>query len=189
MEDRPKLADLIMGFVPAQAVAVAAEIGIADYLGREAMTAEQLAVVTDTHPRMLFRLMRYLASIGIFQADENNKFSLTPMASLLRTDTPASMRSMARIMGRTGPLTTNHLIDAVRSGTQPFEAAFGKPLFAFLGEHPEEAELFDSAMNGFHAGPTLNLRYSRSGGGSAWTSARISLASAAFSPASRGWLK
>ena len=29
MEDRAKIADLIMGFVPAQAVAVAAELGIA----------------------------------------------------------------------------------------------------------------------------------------------------------------
>src|SRR5437870_10697791 len=115
MEDRAKMADLIMGFVPAQAVAVAAELGIADILARDAMTAEQLAAVTHTHPRMLFRLLRYLASIGIFQADENQRFSLTPLASLLRSDAEGSMRSMSRIMGRVGPRTANHLIDAVRS--------------------------------------------------------------------------
>ncbi len=63
MEHHAKMADLIMGFVPAQAVAVAAELGIADHLAREAMTAEQLAAVTHTHPRMLFRLLRYLASL------------------------------------------------------------------------------------------------------------------------------
>jgi hypothetical protein len=154
MEDRAKMADLIMGFVPAQAVAIAAELGIADRIEGEAMTAEQLAAMTQTHPRMLFRLLRYLASIGVFQADENNRFSLTPMASLLRSDAEDSMRSMARIMGRVGPPSANHLIDAVRSAKYPFEAAFGKSLFAFLSEHPEEAKLFDAAMNGFHGGET-----------------------------------
>jgi SAM-dependent methyltransferase len=154
MEDQTKLADLILGFVPAQAVAVAAELGIADLVARQAMTAEELAAATQTQPRTLFRFLRYLASIGVFQADENNRFSLTPMASLLRSDAEGSMRSMARIMGRTGPPTANHLIDAVRSAKNPFELAFGKHLFAFLSEHPEDAGLFDAAMNGFHGGET-----------------------------------
>jgi len=101
---------------------------------------------------MLFRLLRYLASIGVFQADEQNRFSLTPMAALLRSDSQDSMRSMARIMGRVGPRTTDHLIDAVTSEKNPFELAFGKSLFAYLGEHEDEAKLFDAAMNGFHAG-------------------------------------
>jgi C-methyltransferase len=75
------MAELIMGFVPAQAVAVAAELGIADLLARGPMTAEQLATATHSHPHMLFRLLRYLASVGIFFADENNRFNLTLMAS------------------------------------------------------------------------------------------------------------
>ena len=86
-----KMAELIMGFVPAQAVAVAAELGIADLLAREPMTVDQLAAATRTQAPMLFRLLRYLASIGIFQADQNHRFGLTPMASLLRSDSPDSM--------------------------------------------------------------------------------------------------
>jgi hypothetical protein len=116
------------------------------------MTAEQLAAVTNTHSRPLFRLLRYLASLGVFQCDESQRFSLTPMASLLRSEADGSMRSMSRIMGRYGPPASSHLIDAVRSAKVPFEAAFGKPLFEFLGDHREDAELFDAAMNGFHAG-------------------------------------
>jgi SAM-dependent methyltransferase len=154
MEHQARMADLIMGFVPAQAVAVAAELGIADLVAREAMTAEQLAALTHSNPRNLFRLLRYLASLGIFKVDQNNRFGLTPMASLLRSDIEGSMRSMSRIMGRTGPLTSNHLIDAVRSAKYPFEMAFGTPLFAFLSEHHEEAALFDAAMNGFHGRET-----------------------------------
>jgi C-methyltransferase len=121
MEDRIKLADWILGFVPAQAVSVAAELGIADFLAHEAMAAEQLAAATHAHPRTLFRFLRYLTSIGIFQADNKNRFSLTPIASLLRSDVEDSMRSMARIMGRVGPRSTDHMIDGVRAAKYPFE--------------------------------------------------------------------
>ena len=154
MEDPQRLTELIMGFVPAQAVAVAAELGIPDLLAREPMTAEQLASLTQSDARSLFRLLRFLASMGIFRSDENNRFSLTPMASLLRSDIEGSMRSMARIMGRFGPRTTNHLIDAVRTAKNPFEQSFGKSLFAYLSEDQENAVLFDAAMNGFHGGET-----------------------------------
>src|SRR5262245_66409796 len=106
MDNPQKMADLIMGFVPAQAIAVAAELGIADLVAREPMTAEQLASATHTQTPMLYRLLRFLASIGIFQEDRSHKFGLTPMASLLRSDAPDSMRSMARIMGRGGPRST-----------------------------------------------------------------------------------
>src|SRR5262245_7009005 len=110
MEDPQQLIALIMGFVPAQAVAVAAELGIPDLLARESMTAEQLAYLTHSDARSLFRLLRFLASIGIFRSDENDRFSLTPMASLLRSDIEGSIRPIARIMARIGPRTANHLV-------------------------------------------------------------------------------
>ena len=58
MEDRTMMTQIFMGFVPAQAVAFAAALGIAGLVAREAMTAEQLASATKTHPRTLFRLLR-----------------------------------------------------------------------------------------------------------------------------------
>jgi SAM-dependent methyltransferase len=154
MEDPQQLIALIMGFVPAQAVSVAAELGIPDLLARESMTAEQLAYLTHCDARSLFRLLRFLASIGIFRSDEHDRFSLTPMASLLRSDIEGSIRPIARIMARVGPRTANHLIDAVRSAKNPFEQAFGQHLFAYLSEHQDDAVLFDAAMNGFHGGET-----------------------------------
>src|SRR5262249_26030394 len=102
MDKQHKMAELIMGFVRAQTAAVAAELGIADLLAREPMTVDQLAATTRTQAPMLFRLLRYLASIGIFEEDQSHRFGLTPIASLLRSDSPDSMRSMARIMGRYG---------------------------------------------------------------------------------------
>jgi len=118
------------------------------------MTASQLAASTGSDAAALFRVLRFLASLGIFQADENGRFALTPMAELLRSDAADSMRSMSRIMGRVGPGTVSGLLDGVRTGKNPFEMAFGQHLFAYLPAHPEDAVLFDAAMNGFHGPET-----------------------------------
>jgi len=148
------MTELIMGFQPAQVVAVVAELGIADLVAREPMTAEQLGAATHTDSRLLFRLLRYMASLGIFQADEKNRFSLTPKASLLRSDAEGSMRSMARIMGRLAPPTVGRLLEGLRMGKCPLEVAFGKSAFEYLSERPEDAALFDAAMTGFHGPET-----------------------------------
>src|SRR6185369_11501164 len=103
-----------------------------------------------TNKKTLYRLLRFLASIGIFQADQRNRFSLTPLASHLRTDVPGSMRPMAQIMGRLGPRTVHHLLDAIQTAKYPFQLAYGKHLFDFLSERPQDAAIFDAAMNGFH---------------------------------------
>src|SRR6185295_8301761 len=100
VDPRVQMSGLIMGFVPAQAIAIAAELGIADLVAREPMTARQLAELTGSDADMLFRVLRNLASLGIFEADEQQRFALTPSAELLRSDASDSMRSMARIMGR-----------------------------------------------------------------------------------------
>ena len=154
VDPRVQMSGLIMGFVPAQAIAIAAELGIADLVAREPMTAKQLAQATSSDASALFRVLRYLASLGIFQADEQDRFALTPMAELLRSDAADSMRSMARIMGRVGPGAVSRLVDAVRSGKNPFALAFGQHLFEYLPTHPDDAVLFDAAMNGFHGPET-----------------------------------
>jgi hypothetical protein len=151
---RAHMSQLLTGFIPAQALAVAAELGLADRLSDGPKTSGELAQLTGTDARTLFRLMRFLASLGIFRADDAERFSLTPMAELLKSDATDSMRSMARIMGRIGPASVGRLLDGVRHGTCPFEEAFGQPLFDWLGAHPDEAILFDAAMNGFHGPET-----------------------------------
>jgi SAM-dependent methyltransferase len=150
MDDHALMTQMVMGFLPSAAVGVAAELGIADHLAREPMTAEQLGEAIKSNPRNLHRLLRFLASLGIFEADADNRFKLTPLASLLRSDIEGSMRPMARMVLRMGPRAADRLIDGVRTTECPFEVAFGQPLFEFLSARPEDAAIFDAAMNGFH---------------------------------------
>ena len=50
--------DLLSGYWKAQAIHVAAKLGLADWLKAGGQTAEQLASLTGTHARSLYRLLR-----------------------------------------------------------------------------------------------------------------------------------
>ena len=98
-----------------QAIYIAAKLRIADYLKDGAKSVEELAVRTETHPDSLYRLLRMLASIGIFveikeEEEEDGKqeqanqrirrrFRQTPMASLLQSETENSIRNFALMFG------------------------------------------------------------------------------------------
>src|SRR5688572_22620590 len=74
---------LMSGYWHTQSIYVAAKLGIADHLKDGPRTAEQLAASTGTNPRALYRLLRALASVGIFVEDEQHRVALTPMAECL----------------------------------------------------------------------------------------------------------
>src|SRR6202023_610430 len=81
-----------VGHYFSRAMALAAKLGIADLLKDGPRHYGDLARATETHAPSLNRVMRLLASVGIFEERENGNFALTPMAELLRTGVPGSMR-------------------------------------------------------------------------------------------------
>jgi hypothetical protein len=58
---------------------VAAELGIADLLKDSPRTIDNLAQATGAHPPSLYRLLRLLASEGVFIEQEQGQFALTPV--------------------------------------------------------------------------------------------------------------
>jgi hypothetical protein len=94
------------------------------------------------------RLLRALASIGIFAEDADGRFSLTPMADLLRSDIPGSQRATIQMMVGQFYDAWGGLIDSVRTGRPAFESRHGKSFFDHLAAHPDQAQIFDDAMTG-----------------------------------------
>src|SRR5262245_62253255 len=72
---------------------VAAKLGIADLLADGPQHIDALAAATGTQASALSRVLRTLASRGVFTQDEGQLFALTPRAALLRTNVPGSLRS------------------------------------------------------------------------------------------------
>jgi hypothetical protein len=143
-----RILQMLTGKWIAQAVSVAATLGIADQLKDAPKDVEELAKATSTHADSLYRLLRALASIGIFAETEGRRFTLTPLAQCLRSDAPDSMRNAARMWGL--PLfwrSWGELLQAVKTGETGLKRAFGvTDPFAYFSEHPEDAQVFDGAM-------------------------------------------
>ncbi|MFI1740134.1 methyltransferase [Streptomyces sioyaensis] len=146
------LMDQAMGHLFSAALRTAAQHRIADHLAEGPRTAEQLAAATGTHAPHLRRVLRYLATRGIFREDTAGAFQLTPAAALLRTGVPDSLHH--GIMMMTDALfrrTSADLPEAVREGGTSFERLYGAPLFTHLQSDPEARRLFDDGMSSLSA--------------------------------------
>ena len=129
-----------------QMIHVAAELGLADQLAGGERNAAELASACGADPDSLFRLLRGLASLGIFQETAPRRFALTPLAELLRSDHPRSLRQFARMLGGEHYLSWADLMHSIRSGENAFRHRHGQSLFAWYQQNPERAEIFDGAM-------------------------------------------
>jgi hypothetical protein len=132
-----KIVAMMSGAWIAQAIAAAAELGIADQLGDEPVSTAQLADHCGAHPESLYRLMRALASVGIFAEADSGRFTLTPLAAALRSDAPGSVRAYVRMAGAEWQWRSwSKLADSIRSGAPAFERVFGMPIFDYYALHP-----------------------------------------------------
>lgn len=149
------LNQMIVGSWVTQAIYVAAEIGIADSLAAGPRTAEELAGETQTQGASLYRVLRALASIGIFTEDPEGRFSLTPLGELLKSDAPGSKRSLAIMAGAEFYRSWGGLLSSVATGGAAFDKVFGKPFFHYMSMNPDRWRIYDSAMTGVHDSETI----------------------------------
>lgn len=138
---------LVSGAWTAQAVHVAARLGIADLLADGPKAPDMLAAATGAHGPTLERLLRALASLGVFAEQPDGRFGLTPLADGLRRDAEDSLRDYAVMMGDEWHWRAwGGLLHSVRTGESAFEHAHGRPLFDYLADHPAAGQVFDDAM-------------------------------------------
>src|SRR5262245_47424491 len=83
------------GYIASSALYVAVALNVADHLAGGPKTAEDLAAATGAQADGLYRVLRLLASVGIFNEVSPRRFELTPPAEILRTDVSRSIRGMA----------------------------------------------------------------------------------------------
>ncbi len=147
---REPLTRMITGYWVSQMVYVAAALGVADRLTDGPRTVDELAQATGTHSRSLYRLLRALASVGVFTEDAEQKIALTPLAELLRSDATESQRATVLMMVGQFYDAWGDLIGSVRTGRPAFETLHGRRFFEVLGENTNDARVFDDAMTAFN---------------------------------------
>ncbi len=128
------------------AVSVAAKLGVADELAAGPKAADVVASAVGAHAESLRRLLRALASKGIFAEDDEGRFANTPLSETLRSG-PGTMRAMAALMGeKPMMLAWTEVLHAVKTGEPAFEKVYGTPVFEYFSREPEFARTFNDAM-------------------------------------------
>jgi hypothetical protein len=148
-----QLSAMASGAWVTQMIHVAAELGVADQLGEGEGSSERsvadLAERCGADPDALFRLLRGLASLGLFQETAPGHFALTPLAELLRSDHPQSLRQFTRMLAGEHYLSWADLLHGVRTGNSPFRHRYGCTVFEWYAQNPERGEIFDGSMTDF----------------------------------------
>ncbi len=143
---------MIFGFMTTQAIHVAAKLGIADLLRDKPRNVAELAEGKGVDERSLYRVLRALASVGIFTEPDPGQFALTPLAETLRSDVPGSLRGTAIYMGEEWHMRPwNDIMYSVETGKPSIEHVFGLPAFSYLAQNPQAAAVFNDAMTSLSA--------------------------------------
>jgi hypothetical protein len=141
-----KLLETIGASWMSQAICVAAELRIADFLADGPKNIEDLARDTECRPASLHRLMRSLAGIGLCAEREDGSFALAATGSLLRSEARPSLRSWAIWWGRVLWPVWGNLLYSVRTGESARKLLNGSEAYEHVERDPEVASLFNRAM-------------------------------------------
>jgi SAM-dependent methyltransferase len=143
---RPQLLDLLGGYMRTQALVSAVQLGIPDLVGDQPRDVDDLAAEADAHAPSLYRLLRLLASLGVFAEASPRSFVATPLSDGLRADAPQSLRYVALTFGAAPYRAWAGALHSFQTGEPAFDQVFGMPYFAFLEQHPQLGDNFDRAM-------------------------------------------
>lgn len=148
-----RLMQIGSAFWQSRALYIAAKLDVATVLGDKKREISELATLLPANETALYRLMRMLASTGIFTEHPSGLFSNNRLSTPLRTDVTASIRSMI-VMHNSMEMSQpwfEALESGIRSGKTPFVQAHGCELFDYMDGHPEFDSLFSHAMDSMDA--------------------------------------
>ena len=135
--------DFLRGAMMTKALAIVADLGIAEALADGPRAVNELARGAEVDSDALLRLLRALASDGVFAEEEPGVFRLTEPAELLLRP---GWKAFAHLFGGVFYRSVADLDQAARTGSETFLEAFGEEFWPWLGARAEERSAFDRAM-------------------------------------------
>jgi O-methyltransferase domain len=135
--------NFLRGAMMTRALGIAADLRIAQRLQDGPRSVDDLAEGADADT--LYRVLRALASDGVFAELEQRVFTNTPASETLATE---AWTSFAHLFGDVFYRAIADLDRAVRDGRATFSDSFGADFWSWLKARPEERGQFDRAMSG-----------------------------------------
>jgi O-methyltransferase/methyltransferase family protein len=127
----------ITSYIPARMMYVAATLGLADQIGEEGASAQDLAKGLNVDSDALYRVMRALTGLGVLHQDASNRFFVTQFGETLLKDSAQSVRDYAIYSHEFTYERIGKLLDSVRTGKPVIEN-----YFEYLRANPEHEAIF-----------------------------------------------
>jgi hypothetical protein len=143
-----------MGTVRSACLHAAMKLEVADLLADGPMSVERIAKATGVDVAMLYRVLRYLASEGVFEERAGREFALTPLSHWLQNDVEGSFHPFGVGNAESGFAVASQLLPAMRTGEIPFVKRFGQHAFATMLSDPATAALLERGWQGIHGPET-----------------------------------
>ena len=144
--DVEQIMRLATGALMMQAVAVAAELDLADLLVGGPKPVAELSHATGCPKGPLRRLLRSLASVGLCEQRDDDCFSLTSAGRLLQRGPDASLHDWAIWCGRHLWSNWGKLKHSLKTGESARQVMTGRSIWDHLDENAETAAVFNGAM-------------------------------------------
>jgi hypothetical protein len=147
-----RLMQMSTGYMLSSALYVAAKLDIADLLCDGPQPVVELARLTGVREEPLYRVLRALASVGVFAEVEPMSFALTPTAYPLCTRSQPSVRNMVHWI--TDPFhypIWSELLATVETGKPAIEIVHGKQPFEAIFSEPGVGRSFNDGMTNISA--------------------------------------
>jgi O-methyltransferase domain len=135
---------LVRGMMSTQALRIAAQLRIADGLADGPRRVEDLA--GGANADAVHRILRALASDGVFAEEEPGLFRNTPASELLRTDGDQRWNEFALQFGGEWYEAFALAPHTVDTGEPAFPLVFGAGFESWLPAHPEQLAIFSRSM-------------------------------------------
>jgi SAM-dependent methyltransferase len=147
-----RVLEMGMGMWFARGLAAAAELGIADKVAAGARPVSELAKETGTDEGALYRLLRTLASRGVFREVSGKRFEQTELSAVLK-EGPGSVRNTVMMCNRPWNLRSHEEMGySLKTGKPAFDKVFGMDSWKWFAQHAEDQEIFNRAMTEISAG-------------------------------------
>ena len=148
------LNQVALGYILSSALNVALELRIADRLANGPRSTADLAKDAGVTEDGLYRVLRALASGGVFEEREARTFALNLPAAMLKQG-PASLYDLGLWM--TDPFHFRvyaEMLHSVTTGQPAVERVTGVPVFEHFAREPRLSAVFNNAMTSW-SGPTV----------------------------------
>lgn len=146
VDHKAKLFEMSYAYVLSRAIHVAATLGIADHLAEGPKSAHELAMLVGAESQPLYRLLRTLASHSIFLEEKDHLFALTPLAELLVTSHPNSLRLLLMKEDESRWNAYGDLLYSIKTGKPAFNHHHGIGYFDYIAKKQQLSQSFDLGM-------------------------------------------